>query len=497
MGVIQRQGSKQSIVKLAGVMIGFISILLIYPLDLEAYGYAQFLYSASLLIIPIMGMGVSQSAVKFFAEYQGVQGQKPDFLWTILLLHVLPFLIFIFLFFIFRESFYDLLSVIDFNVNLFRANEWTILCLATLLMLYNSVSLYISNYGRIVIPTVINELGYKVFLPAVVLALYLGYIARDHIAIFLIGFFVVALLSLLAYARYLNVVKGFFTIQFLTRERVLRIAKYCLYSALSGLGVILAYRIDAVMVTGLLGESKCGLYLTLLTMAMVIDIPNQAIGKIAGPIISKSWTEGDHNEIQNIYSKASLNSLIIGILIFMCIWFNLESIFALSSRPEEFIGTSQIFLFLAIAKLIDAMTGINTHILIYSDYYKYNLWFLLILGLCNIGFNIYLIDVYGLLGAAIATLLSLTLYNVIKYFFIRNVMKMGPFSWRTGLVLLISAAVFILIDLVPTPSSIIGTILIRSILIVTLFGPAIYFSKASVDFNSLVDKYFKLFLPNV
>ena len=494
MGIIQRQGSKQSIIKILGVLVGFASIILVYPLHHEAVGYAQFLYNTAYLLLPFIGMGLSQSAIKFFAPFAKEEKEQSNFIWVILALHFIPVFIFFILFFLFKDGIYSLLHAVDFNVDLIKENELYIFIISLLIMMYTTFSTYTSNFGRIVIPSLINDFSYKIFLPAVVALVYIGYLTMDLIPKYLIMFFVTVLIVIVLYMIRLGIIGQSPSLKFLTRNRVKQIAKYSAFSALSGLGAVLAFRIDVVMVTGILDKENAGLYFNVLAMATVIDIPNQAIGRIAGPIISKSWNDGDTNNIQSIYSKASINSLIVGTLVFLGIWFNIDSIFALSARPEAFVGATQVFLFLGIAKLIDALTGINTHILIYSDYYKYNLLFLILLGGLNVACNISFIHSYGLEGAAIATLISLTVYNLVKYLFIRHYMKMSPFGLNTLKVLGIGTIVFLTLYFLPMPDSNLVSILLRSSIITFLFIGLIYMSKASLDFNSMIKKYSKLIL---
>jgi hypothetical protein len=105
-----------------------------------------------------------------------------------------------------------------------------------------------------------------------------------------------------------------------------------------------------------------------------------------------------------------------------------------------------------------------------------------------------LIKKYDIAGAAIATLISLTLYNLIKLFFIKFTLDMSPFTLDTLKVLLIGVIVFGLLFILPMPDSVVLGILLRSILILILFIGSIYLSKASIDFNSLVDKYTKIII---
>ena len=494
MGVIVRQGSKQAIVKIVGVLIGFISLLLIYPLDHASYGYAAFILSAATLLTPLLAMGLSQSAIKFFPEYLNETSDRKGFIWILFALHLIPLLLCGIFFYFFDDSMYSLIGYMGLDVTLFRENSSVIVIVSTLLLLYMTITSYISNFGRIVIPTIINEFSYKLFLPLVVLGVVYGVVQKNIIPGLMIAFFAIALIVLMVYLAKLVGISRKADLSFLTSRKLKRIGKYSLYSALGTLGSLLIFRIDAVMITGLLGEVSTGLYFNILVMAAVIDIPSQAIGKISGPIISKSFNDNNHEDIQSIYIKGSINSLIVGMLIFLGIWFNLDAIISLSSKPEAFFGATQIFLFLGIAKLIDGLTGINTHILLYSKYYKFNLLFLLCLGVLNVFLNLVLIKKYDIAGAAMATLISLTLYNLIKLFFIKFTLDMSPFTLDTLKVLLIGVMVFGLLFILPMPDSVVLGILLRSILISVLFIGSIYLSKASIDFNSLVDKYRKIII---
>ena len=93
MGVILRQGSKQAVVKIVGVLVGFISLLLIYPLDHASYGYAAFILSAATLLTPLLAMGLSQSAIKFFPEYLNETSDRKGFIWILFALHLIHLLL--------------------------------------------------------------------------------------------------------------------------------------------------------------------------------------------------------------------------------------------------------------------------------------------------------------------------------------------------------------------------------------------------------------------
>ena len=84
--------------------------------------------------------------------------------------------------------------------------------------------------------------------------------------------------------------------------------------------------------------------------------------------------------------------------------------------------------FLGIARVINMATGLNNEIINYSKYYAWNLVFILFLATTNIVANILLIKAFGLVGAALATLISISLFNIIRLSFIQLKFKMHPLS---------------------------------------------------------------------
>ena len=242
------------------------------------------------------------------------------------------------------------------------------------------------------------------------------------------------------------------------------------------------------MIAGFLGYTLTGSYILPMTMAAVLDIPNQAINSISAPIISKAWSEGNLPMIKTIYKKASLNLLIIGSLIIMCGWFCFDQLASISSNPDAFLGTKMVFLVLGITKLIDLGTSVNSLVIAYSDNYKYNLIFVLILGVVNVILNIAFIPKYGIIGAAYATFVSMTLFNIMKLTFIYLRFRIHPFSNEMVKLALLVLIISLLTYLLPFSSLPILNIAYISGIIAATFGVSVYYLKLSSDINDVVDQ---------
>ena len=111
------------------------------------------------------------------------------------------------------------------------------------------------------------------------------------------------------------------------------------------MGTILAFRIDAFMITLFLGAASNGLYYIILFIANVIQIPFRSLSLIGIPLISDAWEKGETEKIQSIYQKSALNLSLFSVAIFLFLFFSLGDILAFSPKSEELQAGIHLFLF--------------------------------------------------------------------------------------------------------------------------------------------------------
>ena len=134
------------------------------------------------------------------------------------------------------------------------------------------------------------------------------------------------------------------------------------------------------------------------------------------------------------------------------------------------------------------MMGANGLIISYGKYYKWNFLFIIIMGVLTVTTNIYMIPKIGFVGAAIASLISLSLFNIIKFLFVYHKYRIQPFGLGTIWTILISLLCYGIVSLLPEFNIAIFDIIIRSVVILVVFGLLIYYFKISDDINQVVDK---------
>ena len=144
-----------------------------------------------------------------------------------------------------------------------------------------------------------------------------------------------------------------------------------------------------------------------------------------------------------------------------------------------------VFFFLGISKIINMSFGVNGHIINVSKYYRFDTLTSMLLAVITIITNIAFIPLWGLTGAAIATAVSLFLFNYIRYTFIRKKLNIQPFSIRTFYIYLILIMGILLGYLLPDIENIYLDTIFKSIVLVLFMTIPIVYFKLSEDVDLL------------
>ena len=137
-----------------------------------------------------------------------------------------------------------------------------------------------------------------------------------------------------------------------------------------------------------------------------------------------------------------INLLLLALFIFANIWLNIYDSFAVFNIQEAYkVGISVIFV-LGIARIIDAGTGVNNIIIGTSTFWRFEFVSGIILLFLRIPATYLLIKNFGIIGAGFAEVISLTIYNFIRFEYLRRKFGMQPFNRKTALSILVSAVAF-------------------------------------------------------
>ena len=187
--------------------------------------------------------------------------------------------------------------------------------------------------------------------------------------------------------------------------------------------------IDQLMIGHFLNEKLVGVYATCIMMCAVMEIPFNSLERIAQPKISYAWSINDVAEVHKIYEMSSRYMFFAGGILFCILWSALD--FIMLFLPQEYHEGKTAFYIVSFSSLFNLLTSVNSSVILYSNKYYAASFFLFILMLVSVLANNYLINIYGITGAAWATLISIGTFNLLKYIYILLRFKMQPFSLNT------------------------------------------------------------------
>lgn len=344
---------------------------------------------------------------------------------------------------------------------------------------------YISNFHRIAVPGMINNL-HKLFYPLIVLLFYFKAISVTGAGYLIALNYFMTLFLLVVYLARLGELKLSLDFSFLDRPLLRDMGTFAFYGVFGSLSGLLMSRIDTFMIGNLIrDDSLNGISSNANYLAFVIQIPSAALGAIAGPILAVAIKAGRMDEVEQLYKKSSINLFAIGLLFFLLIWSCIDDVFHVMPNSDKAALGKYVVFFIAISRLVDMLTSVNTHIISYSRYFRFNFYTIVLLSVLNIGFNLIFIPKYAIVGAAISTCLSITLYNLIKLIYIRYRFQMQPFSPGLIKVIAIGIVGYLIGYFFPDTGIPLLNIFLKCSLIGGLYVFAVMKWKVSEDLTSL------------
>ena len=224
------------------------------------------------------------------------------------------------------------------------------------------------------------------------------------------------------------------------------VSTYGLFVMLASGAVLLVSKIDVLMIRQLLGKEEVAFYSIAFFIGSVVSVPVRSIIVSVRPILSKAYARSDWEEITSIYRKSAIAQLSLTALALLFIWANLPLLFVFQQEQYQFAGAHWVVLAIAFGEVVAGATGANGLILTVSNHQRYNFYTGIVLILLTVLGNYLLIPVFGLVGAAIASALALSLFNIIKTIAVSKLFSIQPFSktyWRTFGLFVFTLAVLI------------------------------------------------------
>ena len=168
---------------------------------------------------------------------------------------------------------------------------------------------------------------------------------------------------------------------------------------------------DTLMVGYFLDDADVGIYRIAFRISTVITFAQFAINGIAAPMIASTYHAGDLDGLRNLIQKVGLFNFVFSVPILLLIL--LVPGFLLGLFGAEFVEGKSLLLTLSAGQAVFALSGPVLYILTMTKHEKAALTIMYITAALNLLGNAVLIPIMGLQGAAVATTVTTTLWNVL------------------------------------------------------------------------------------
>lgn len=434
MGIVLKQSFKNTVVIFAAFAIGGVNALFLYTRFLtdEYYGLVTYLLATANLLMPLTAFGVHYSIVKFYSSYTSKK-EKDKFLSASLLLPLFIALPFGFI----GTFFYEQIGIYISQKNeIIKDFTWVIYLVAIATAYFEVFYAWAKVHMQSVFGNVLKELFSRVAVFILLLLVYADVIMQAEFMYYLTAAYFVRTFLMMGYA--FSLYRPTFTFQF--PENYKAVFKYAFYIILAGSAGAILLDIDKVMLPQKEVIELAAYYAVAVYIAAVIEAPGRAMSQIVQPLTAKALNENNMAEISSLYKRTSINLVLICGLLFLLVNLNIDQLYLLID--DKYSGGVYVVLMISIAKLYTLFLGNNGAIISNSKYYKILLPYAVVMAVSVYFLNDWLIDVYGMNGAALSTLVVILIFNTLKLWYVKKKFNLLPFTNKTGLLLLIIAGFY-------------------------------------------------------
>lgn len=483
MGKIKEQTIKGSIYSYLGVLLGFAISGLILPklFTTAENGLINLLIAYSSLFAQFATLGFGNATGRLFSWFRDEKSNHHGFIGLLLLVVTVGFLLAITAFFILKPF---LLAKSTETSSLFAGYITFLIPLIFFSLLYQLLDVYFKMLYKTIIGTFLKEFLLRALILLSLLLYFLKVLDfRSFITAYVIANCLPAVF-LFAALLFQGKVQWKPDWKFIDCNMARSLFNMSFFGIIVGFSSVLVLSIDRIMIERMLGLSAAGIYSITFFFGTLVVIPARSLRKIAGTMLAEAWRNSDMKMIHEIYTKSIVNQLIIGTLIFVGVWSNINNVFEI--LPPTYLPGKWVVFFVALTGLIEMSSGVSEILVQTSKYYRFSAVLNTLFLVFIVVFNYLFINWFGLVGAAIANAVSFALNNVIRYSFIYKKFGFMPFTFGHLTVLVVGLAVYFLSVLLPPFPNFILDIAVRSSSITIVYIATIYLLGLSPDMNQSI-----------
>ncbi|MFW6009252.1 MAG: flippase [archaeon] len=214
-----------------------------------------------------------------------------------------------------------------------------------------------------------------------------------------------------------------FTIKKLNKSKIFLFSTKVLF--INFMSTILT-RADKIMLGLYLSSEIVGVYSIAAKLVIIIGFLHDSFKKIFSTIISELYSQDKLAMLGELYSSITKWIIIFSLPIVINMIIFSKSI--LNFFGEEYLTGATSLIILSIGYTIKVFVGSNGYILKMSNHENLVLYNDIVMVITNIFLNILLIPKLGILGAALATSIAISVLNIVKLIQVKYYLNIFPYS---------------------------------------------------------------------
>jgi O-antigen/teichoic acid export membrane protein len=485
LGIVQRQGLRNTFISYVGLGIGFVNTTLVLPrlLAPAQLGLTSVLVSLATMGALVSALGFTNTTMRYFPYFRNRETGHSGFLPLLLGLPLALFVVVAGLLWLGKPL---VLRWYAHDAALLGPHYSVMLGLAFCILLYNLLEAYTKSLFHTSFSSLMTDVVQRLLIVSSAVLYGAGYLSFEGFVLAYLGsyaFIAVALLVYLSVIGELHLRPTRAVLQVRPMGELVRFGSFALLGNISG---TLLVTIDSLML-GSHSFADAGIYTIALNISTALAVPFRALYKTAYPLIAEYWKEGATDKMLDFYRRTTRLNTALGVYLALGIGLNLPFIYSLIHRPEYATGTVAVLLLLA-GRLTDGITGVNGIIVVTSPRYRYDLLFNVGLSGLIIVLNYLLIPRMGLTGAALSNALALSSINLARTWFVWRSYGWQPFDRRIGYILLLAIGAAAVAWAIPTPPNSWLTLLLRGGVLTALYAVGLLVTGIVPEVSALARK---------
>jgi O-antigen/teichoic acid export membrane protein len=273
--------------------------------------------------------------------------------------------------------------------------------------------------------------------------------------------------------------------------KMLSLATFVFFTSLSSIAFMVC---DTLFLASMYNLSQAGIYAVAQYFSQVLEVPMRSMQSSSYPLLGEYWRQKNMAGLLSVYRKSTINLLIAGLAIGGFVLVNLHNLTRYFGPEYQMMIVPLAIL--VVARWVNLGTGLNTPIIQLSTQWRFDFLSTLTYSLLGIPLNYLLINKMGMVGAAIATLVAMVVYNGIRFVFLWKKFGLQPFSMKHLWLLGGGIGLIAGVNFIPTLNNLYADGLLRGGIYLILFPLFVIKAKLSPELNDLWNKWYaKLAAP--